>query len=194
MINMNSKNKLILLAVFCYILIFTYGCSGSAGIKHFTRSNVDTGRIKKVAVLPLDNFTNNPYSHEKIKGLVNMELLSRGIEVAEPGEIISALQELKAAPGKLTPETIQNIGEALKVDTVITGSVSAFEIIRGMSVSYPEVTVNLMMYDAATGSMIWSVWHTAGGADFWTRHFGAEGATLEETSRKVIKEAFDTLF
>ncbi len=74
------------------------------------------------------------------------------------------------------------------------GSVGAFEISKGISVSYPEVSVYLMLLESTSGNIIWSVWHTTGGASFWTRHFGAEETTLDETSKKVVKEAIDTLF
>jgi hypothetical protein len=52
----------------------------------------------------------------------------------------------------------------------------------------------LMMIDIRSGNIAWSAWHTSGGPSFWTRHFGAEGATLNEISRKVIKDAVNTLF
>jgi hypothetical protein len=51
-----------------------------------------------------------------------------------------------------------------------------------------------MMLDTESGDIIWSTWHSTGGASFWTRHFGAEGRTLDETSSRVVKEAFNTFF
>ena len=74
------------------------------------------------------------------------------------------------------------------------GSVETFMMSRGISVPYPEVTINLRLLESATGGILWSVSHTSGGPSFWTRHFGAEGAALDETSGKVVKEALDTLF
>jgi hypothetical protein len=38
------------------------------------------------------------------------------------------------------------------------------------------------------------VCQTSGGPSFWTRHFGAEGASLSDTANTVVKEAIDTLF
>ncbi|MBI4849740.1 MAG: DUF799 family lipoprotein [Nitrospirae bacterium] len=174
-------------------LIFMSGCSN--GIKHYVRPNTDAAKIKKIAVLPFENFTPDTFADDKVRSVVIMDLMSRGVDVIEPGEVLKILQEMKVKSAQsLTQQDIKNIGEALNVESVMTGAVEAFGISRGISVSYPEVSVNLILFDAKTGKIIWSVWHTAGGASFWTRHFGAEGSTLDETSKKVIKEAIDTLF
>jgi hypothetical protein len=55
------------------------------------------------------------------------------------------------------------------------------------------VSIHLSLLDTSSGEIIWYVWHTAGGASFWTRHFGAESKTLDETVKDVVKTAIDTL-
>jgi hypothetical protein len=123
------------------------------------------------------------------------DLLSRGIDVIEPGEITRVLRELKIKSiSSLKTADLQSIGKALDVEALIMGSVEAFEISRGISVSFPEVSINLMMVDASSGNILWSVWHTSGGPSFSTRHFGTEGITLSEAAKKVVKEAIDTMF
>lgn len=185
-----KQNVLLPAAVF---LILVSGCS--TGTKQYIRPDVDPGKISRIAILPLMNYTRNNFSDEKIGSLLIIDLLARGKNVVEPGEVINALRELRIrSAGPLSAEEIQNIGELLEVEALITGSVSAFEMKKGISVTYPEVSVYLSMYDAATGDIIWSVWHTTGGAGFWARHFGAEDTTLDETARNVVKQAVDTLF
>jgi hypothetical protein len=180
--------SILLLCIFPFM-----GCKG--GIKSYTRPSVQIETIRKVAVLPVENYTNEKFAHDKIRGVVIMELLSRGVDVIEPGEVMNTLRELKINRIDSLPlSDIQRLGEALNADALVTGSVGTYEIKRGMTVTYPEVSVHLMLLDSATGDIVWSVWHTTGGPDFWTRHFGAENATLEETSKKVVKEAIDTLF
>lgn len=182
-----------LLFALCSLLIFMYGCGGVP--KHYTRPEVDFSNIKRVAVLPLETFTTDEYAGEKIRRTVITELLSRGIDVVEPGEVTRVLTELKVRSlGSIKITDIQNIGKTLSVEAVMRGSVEAFGISKGISVSYPEVSIHLMLIEASSGNIIWSVWHTGGGASFWSRHFGAEGITLSEAARKVVKEAVDTLF
>ena len=175
------------------LLIFTLGCGG--GPKYYTKPNFELNNIKRVAVLPFNNFTSDEYAAEKIRKSVITELLSRGIDVIEPGEVTKVLRELKIKSFSFINITdIQNLGKTLGVETVMMGSVEAFGISKGISVSYPEVSINLMLVEASSGNIIWSIWHTVGGPSFWTRHFGAEGITLSEAANKVVKEAIDTLF
>jgi TolB-like protein len=182
----------LLLFALSFLLIFMCGCGGP---KHYIRPAVDISNIKRVAVLPLETFTADEYAGEKIRRAVITELLSRGIDVIEPGEVTRVLMELKVRSlGSIKITDIQNIGKTLSVEAVMRGSVEAFGISRGISVSYPEVSIHLMLIEASSGNIIWSIWHTGGGASFWSRHFGAEGITLSEAARKVVKEAIDTLF
>ena len=192
--NKSWKKQNVVLAVICLLLILVSGCNETL-LKQYIRPNIDYTKIKKIAVLPFENFTSDDYADEKIRSLVIIDLLSRGIDVIEPGEVLSALNELKVRSiSSLSKMNIENIGKILKVEAVMIGSVGAFEIRKGISVSSPEVTVNLMLYESMSGSILWSAWHTSGGASFWTRHFGVENATLGQTSKRVIKEAIDTLY
>lgn len=187
-----KKHKTFLL-IACMVMIFMPGCSGT--LTRYSRPNTDLGNIKRIAVLPVENFTSDEYADEKIRSLVIIDLLSRGLDVIEPGEVIKTLRESRVwSVDSLSNAEIQNICKILNADAVMAGSVSAFEIKKGITVPYPEVSVYLILYEAVSGKIIWSAWNTTGGASFWSRHFGAEDATLDETSRKVIGEAIDTLF
>lgn len=179
------------LMALCSLLIFIYGC----GPSHFIRSKTDINNVKRVAVLPFENFTSDEYAGEKIRRLVITELLLRGIDVIEPGEVTRILRESKVKSlGSIKITEIQDIGKTLGVEAVMTGSVEAFAISRGISVTYPEVSIHLILLEASSGNIIWSMWHTTGGANFWTRHFGSEGISLSEAARKAVKETVDTLF
>lgn len=188
----SMKNRLCFFIILS-ILILSAGCTGGREIK-FHRS-ADIGEIQRVAVLPFENLASEKEAAKRIRRTVIAELLSRGVDVIEPGEVTRVLRELEVrSTTALSIEDIQKIGKELKVDALITGSVIAYRISRGINVSYPEVTIQLMLIDTETGSILWSVWNTEGGPDFWVRHFGTEGKSLSETARDVVKEAFDTLF
>ena len=174
-----------------YGLMCLSGCTPD----HFIKKETDFSNVKSVAVLPFENFTSDTYAGEKIRRIVITELLSKGIDVIEPGEVTKLLMELRVRSlGSIRLSEIKKIGETLDVDAVMRGSVEAFGISSGYSVKYPEVTINLMLIDTSSGNIIWSVRHTSGGASFWTRHFGTEGISLSEAARKVVREAVDTLF
>jgi TolB-like protein len=181
-----------MLLAFC--LFFVIGC-GSISKHYYVRQQVDYNSIKRVAVLPFETLTSDEYAGEKIRQSVITELLSRGIDVVEPGEVTRALVELKIRSlGSIRTTDIQTLAKTLGVEALMMGSVEAYGISRGITVSYPEVSISLRLIEASSGKIIWSVCNTSGGPNFWTRHFGAENISLSETACKVVKEAIDTMF
>lgn len=180
-------------SVLCLSIFFIYGC-GSV-IKQYSRPGFDISMVKTIAVLPVENFTSDNYADEKIRSKISIDLLSRGINIIEPGEIVMAFKELKIkSVDSMRQSEMVSTGSMLNADAVLTGSVESFGISKGIAASYPEVSVQLIMFDTVSGNIIWSAWHTSGGASFWTRHFGAEGSTLDNVSERVIKETFDALY
>ena len=199
MIDITTKERRVffiraLLAVF-FLITCVSGCGFGSGMKHYVRPGLDAKYINKVAVLPFDNFTSERFADDKVKSLVVIELLSRGIDVIEPGEVMGLMREMKVRSlQSITSKHIKQIGKILKVQAVMTGSVGVFKVSRGTAVSYPEVSISLILHEAETSDIIWSAWHTTGGAGFWTRHFGAEGKTLDETAKILIEDVIDTLY
>lgn len=185
-----GKRVNVTLCAICLLLGFLSSC----GHEHFVRADAQIGSIKRIAVLPLENFTSDEYAGEKIRRLIITELLSKRFDVTEPGDITQFLKELKIkSTGSMKLVEIQNAGRALNAEAVMLGSVEAFGLSKGISLTYPEVTINLRLVEVASGNVIWSMRHTSGGPDFWTRHFGSEGLSMSETAKKVVKEAVGTL-
>jgi hypothetical protein len=181
--------NLLILFLLC-LSLFLYGCKQ----QHYTRLQVDIEKTKTVAVMPLQNLTPHAHAGKKVRNAVITDLLTRGFDVVEPGEVTSVLEEIEVwSIGALSTSDIQYIGETLGVDSIMNGTVGTYTISRGVSVSYPEVSINLTLLNASSGKIIWHIWQTAGGPSFWTRHFGAETSTLDETVREVVKNAIDTL-
>jgi len=194
----NSKNFSMLKKVPFAMLVclFLISCSSTSNLKYYQKK--EFFGLNKLAVLPLENLTNDKNAHEKIRAILISELLKKGVEVLDPGEVNRALEEMKVASvGALRVAELQELGKKLSVDGIIVGSVENFEINRGGSVSfvsYPEVTINLRLIEVNSGKMLWSIRHSKNGLNFWVRHFGTEPMTLTECAREVVKEAVDTLF
>ena len=176
--------------------ILIMSCAGR-DLKPYVHTDTDItlDQIDKIAVFPLQNLSTDKFAAKKIEGLLIMDFLARGINVIEPGEVMSALRQSNAQSiDAMTVADLQNIGNMINADAVIIGSVGTFAMNKGISVAYPEVSVHFIMIDIQSGSTVWSVWHTSGGPNFWTRHFGSEGATLDEIAREVVEDAVDTLY
>lgn len=182
----------LLLFALCSLLISIGGCSSK---DHFVRPQTDMSKIRRIAVLPFENLTSDEYASEKIRRIVITELLSRNRDVIEPGEVTRLLRESKIKSlGSIKTAEVQDLGKALEVDAVMMGSVEAFGIGRGVSVTYPEVTINLRLLETSSGNIIWSMRYTSGGAGFWSRHFGSEGMSLSEAAGRAVRESIKTLF
>jgi hypothetical protein len=179
-----------LILVLFILSLFIYGCQQ----KHYRRSQSDIEKTKTIAILPFQNLTPHRHANEKVRNAVIIELLSRGFDIVEPGEVTSVLNDLEVRSlGSISTSDTQYVGETLGVNAVMKGTVNTYQMSRGISVSYPEISINLMLLNATSGKITWQIWQTAGGPGFWTRHFGAETSTLDETVRKVVKNAIATL-
>jgi hypothetical protein len=193
-----KRKPIIVTPAFIFILIFQVilmmSCS-SKTLRPSSHKDISVNQLTKIAVMPLQNLTTDKFATQKIESLLIMDFLARGIDVIEPGEVMSALRQSKAQSIDDMPvAALQNIGTMIHADAVIIGSVSTFALNKGISVVSPEVSVHFIMIDIVSGNIVWSAWHTSGGPDFWTRHFGAEGATLDEIAREVVKDTVDTLY
>ncbi len=170
------------------------GCfGGDAAIFHI-REDVDFSFIKKVAVLPLDNLTNDKFADEIIRQMAISELLASGlVDVSIPGDVISAIKRLNITSiTALDVKQIKDLGKQLKVEAIVLGSVEQYGEVRLGNHSAPEVTLTLMMADIITGSVLWSVTTTRGGSSFMVRHFGAKAETMSETALATVREALRT--
>jgi TolB-like protein len=178
--------------IFCSFLLVT-GCR-SSGPSYYINPDVDFSFIKRVAVLPFQNLTNERFSGEIVRQVVISEFLASGlVDVVVPGDVSSTLRSLDIK--KMSPpsaEQIKAIGSVLKVQAVILGTVEQYGTSRYGTVAAPELTVTLIMADTTSGNIIWSVTKTGGGISFMARHFGTKSQTMSELVLSVVQEAIET--
>jgi TolB-like protein len=181
--------------VFIVLTLFVIsGCRSSIPRYHISQ-DIDFSFYKRVAVMPFDNLTNEKYASEIVRQVVMSELLASGlVDVVLHGDVKSIINELEIkAVSSLTADQIKVFGKSLNVEAIILGSVEEYGEVKMGSVSAPRVTISLMMADASSGSIIWSITRTKGGANFWARHFGASHKTISETVLMLVREAIQTL-
>ena len=175
--------------------LFLHACGGKRAPSYYINQDTDFSFIKTVAVLPLDNLTNDRFAGESVRQVIISELLASGLaDVVCPGDVACACETVKIKPGQSpSAEQIRAIGKTLKVQAVIFGTVNKYGEIREGNVSAPEISITLMMADTNSGSIIWSVTKTYGGVDFWAKHFGTRADTMSETVLRVVRAAIRTL-
>lgn len=175
--------------------VLVTGCGGSTSNSYHIRRDVDFSYIKRVAVLPFSNLADQGNAGDIVRHMLTNELLASGmVDVVMPGEVMTAVN-IAAAKNvfSMSAEEIKKVGTALKVQAVIFGAVEKFGSSSLGTIQVPEVTLTLMMAETDTGSIIWSVTTTGGGAGFATKHLGVSPPTLSETALKVVRDAVKTL-
>lgn len=192
---MNKRYTGSIVAMLVAILALA-GCAGPAAQTTFhLRQDIDLSTIQKVAVLPLDNLTNDKYAADAVRHVIVNELLITGVvDVSMPGDAMAAAEKVGVRTAStMTEDQIKKIGAALKVQAVLFGAVEKYGEIRSGMFAAPEVAITLMMADSQTGIILWSVTRSSVGDNFMARHFGARAETLSETTIKVVREAVQTM-
>ncbi len=171
------------------------GCAAT-GPATYVHPGYDFSRVKKVAVLPLENLSPDQTAGEKMRRVVVTELLASGVvDVVEPGQVNRALaQQNIQNPSAMSPEDFKKVAGFLGVQLLVVGSVEAFDRVTIGGVQAPEVTMSLRGIDVESGTIVWATSHTQGGATFAARLFGLTGDSLSEVARKAAHEAVATLF
>ncbi len=177
------------------LVLSMFAFAGCSKPNMIVKTKCKVKKKKRIAVLPLDNFTSDKYAADNIRNILIASLLDRGFDVVEIGEVTRVLNERRVFSVKdLTTEKIKKIGFDLAVDGIMTGSVGRYQIAKGSSVSYPEVTITLMLFETKQGKLIWNAWATEGGPSMKVKYLGTEMPTLNETAMELINKMLDNIF
>ena len=168
------------------------GCGGSKA--RYVHPNADLGAIKKAAVLPFENLSQDPSAGERVQSLFLVELLSKNaFDVIEPGQVTKVLQGARIqSTVAMGPSDFKALGEELQVDGFFLGTVVDFGNSQSGS-SAPQVTIQLRLVEAASGATVWSASDSSSGSSFWRRLFGVGGKSLSEVSSDLVRRELDSL-
>lgn len=176
-----------------FALLLWTGCAGSG--PSFVHPTVDFSHIRRCALLPFQNLTEDGFADERLQSVFLMELLERGeLSIVDPEETVGAMKELRLAPGStLTPEQVVALGKALSVEAVFFGAVEEYGLLSRSRQQIYEITASFGMAEAETGNLIWRSQVHVDGSSFWKRIFGGESAGLYDISRKAVRRALGSL-
>jgi len=165
------------------------------GLHYYANPAANLSYIKRVAILPLYNYTKAPMAHEKMRDILETELLQLEVfEVVDRGEVDTVLRELRIqSPSEISPSTLKRISQKLNVQAVLTGAVDEYRTERSGSISLPFVTVSLKLIDAKSAKVIWQITASEKGGGVLARLFGVGEKSLIEVSHILIKKCLKTL-
>jgi hypothetical protein len=177
-------------------LAFVFCGCVSSGQSNYKNSLMNFGAIQSVAVLPLQNLSNDDDAPERVRDTFMVMLLAtEAIYVLPPGEVDRGLERLNIRnPAKPTSEQVQKLGQILGVEAVIAGTLREYGPARSGQTQANMISLSLQMLEVETGSIVWSASSTRGGIGFSDRLFGGGGEPMNEVTRSAIDDLLDELF
>ena len=172
-------------------------CGGcSPGASEYVRDDVDFSFIRRVAVYPFFNLTQDIFAAQKVQSIFVTEILGTGeLEVVDRGEMLAAVAELKLAPDMiLSPQQVIALAKRLEVDALFFGTVEEYGLERSSNNPTHVVTVNYQLSEAETGRTVWSSQSRTDGGSLARKLFGGGTASLYDVTRANVRAAMGTLF
>lgn len=184
-------------AILLLLFIIT-GCGGHT-IK-YVNPDANWAYLKKVAVLPFNNLTDDKYAGERVRSAFTVALMSRHVfNVIEQGEVSKVLSVIVRQEGldegrvvNLDKETLSLTGEKLGVQALILGSVDEYASSRYGAGS--SVTISVRMIDTSSGIILWQAQATETGNSLWRRLLGLNEIESSVLTSRAVDSVLDTVF
>lgn len=197
-----------------FLLLFWAGIVTAGCSKPYVYMHPSPGldRIKRIAVMPFDNFTKDDKASEKVRTNFVVELLMTGLfNVMDIGEVDRILQRegLSYSSSQITEPIIsvpgteegigasiplsKKIGDALNVEAILVGSVDAYSTERIADQIIPEVSISARLIDTETGIIIWASAYTRRGSAGFPIFGWGKVTSLSVLSQRVIQDMVNSL-
>lgn len=161
----------------------------------FVHPAYDFSFIERIAVVPLENLTQDRGAGERVSRYFVSELLAtEAFDVVEPGEASKGLEALRLVrTAEMTREQVKALGAALGAQAVILGSVTESATIRTGATTESIVSLDVRLVETEMGETVWSTTHTQKGRGVFSLVFGTSGKSLGEVTRQSVKRAVGEL-
>lgn len=183
--------------IFWVIILLTViiSCGPKQMQQSFLREEVDISYIKRVAVLKLENNSQQNYAAERLRNIVMTEILTLGLfDVVDKALVDMVLtEEVVSEQGGYNKATLRRIAKKLGVQGLVVGSVDSYDIMREGSYTYPVVALTLRLVDGSTGEIIWQASGTESGYSTIGRLFGLKPKDLTQISFELVESLLRSL-
>lgn len=170
------------------------GCS--PGATSSIREDIDFSHVRRVGVFPFQNLAQDVHAGSRVQTIFLAEVLENdGLIGVEPGEMLSAMNELRLAPGAtLSPEQVVALGQRVGADAVFFGTIEEYGLDRAGRDRVNFLTASFILAETETGTNVWSAQVHEDGTSLWRRLFGTGTASMYDVTRTAVKDALGTLF
>ncbi|MBI5441498.1 MAG: hypothetical protein HY900_09860 [Deltaproteobacteria bacterium] len=182
-------------ALLGFVLFFSWGCAGSPAIKSFLRKDVDLTYVRTVGVLPFELQGGSSGIAEQAREITITQVLGTGVfDVVDKGRVDSALKEEGIEKTQtVDPAAMKRLGQRLKVQAFLLGSVDQAGDIRAGASVYPEVTLTLRLIDSEAGVLLWQASGRGTGYSLTDRLFGTGSKNSFQVTLDLLARLFSTL-
>lgn len=189
--------KFLYLLTFPLLILAIQSCAlkNNNDSQFYLRDQVDFGYIRKIAILPFDNLTEDKYAASRARELAITQVLSQRIfDVADKGEVDSALKDEVIRPGQpLDPTSVKRLSQRLKVQAFLMGSVdSAGENRKGAS-SFSEISLSLRLIDGKSALVMWRASGHGSGYSVVDRLFGLNPSDAFKVTMDLIDRLLSSI-
>jgi hypothetical protein len=178
-----------------FVLFALAGCASKATTDSFIRKDVDLGYIQRVAVLPMENHSDDKYAAKRLRNVVNTQILAMGLfDTAEQGLVDSVLlREAIEQDAPIDQLTLKRLGQRLNVQAFVMGAVDQAGDVRRGANTYPEIAITLRLLEAESGNILWQASGYRNGESLSRRLFGLAAKDSYQVALVLVKELLSSL-
>jgi hypothetical protein len=189
------KGMMMLKRVIFFLIFCSLAACASVSDTYFD-PNMDFGAIRKVAVMPFENLTNDKQASERVRDVtVTLILATEAVYVIPVGEVARGVERVNVAnPSAPSTEEVIKLARIIEADAVLTGVVREYGEVRSGTTTANVVSMSLQMAETQTGKVVWSSSSTRGKISIFDRLFGGGGQPMNEITEKAVKRLLDKLF
>jgi hypothetical protein len=177
------------------LAVIVLGCS--SGVTRFVHPEADLSYYESIGIVPFESLGQDRLAGEKVTNVFYTELLAKGYaQVREPGQFLDSIQKVRgtsATSRAWSTADIIRLGEEAKVQGIIMGLVRDYDMTSSGRSSYPLVSIEVRLLDAATGQVVWSASQTRRGGPTAPFTGWREIHTLGELTTAVCRDLLETL-
>jgi hypothetical protein len=190
--NLANFNKLVLSS----LVIFLFACAPGSSLTYYHDPQMDFAAIRSVAVMPFENLSRESQAGERVRDVFANSLLSTGaVYVIPAGEVSRGIVRAGILnPAVPSGEEIAKFAGIIKVDAVITGTVTEYGAVTSGNATANVVSMNVQMIEIQSQRIVWTASATEGGISIWDRLFGAGGEPMNDVTMAAVNNVLDKLF
>ncbi len=155
----------------------------------------DRPYVMRIAILPFDNITSDPNATDKMHDTMLTYLLhTQVIGVVDPDLVEQTLFDQKVRKtSQITPKIGRDIKQALRVDALLAGKITAYQVDSAGGDSIPVIAINARLLDPDTMDIIWSMSFVRKGNDKSVLFDIGRIDTLSDLSQLVANDLASSL-